>query len=680
MSADGSFARSGALSRAISLAIVLALFLAACGGSGESASNEGSPDPTVAGATEERDEDSQASDGDTADGVTGEIAEAAADATSATEDGSDQNRIDAENDDQADEVTATGDAASSSTVPGNRADRSDFESADRSIPGAGPLASGQSAQPPVTIEPPKATPSTVPVVTTGCDGAGFGDGTTRIGVLVPDYLALIDTGFVPRVTPVEYRARYLASTFGANMRNDTAFPGSPFALPCGELELVVETYDPLDPATQRDACIALADGPGVLVVLSELEDRRGEGLSCLIEEAGIPVITAGSVTTDDLAAADGQLVSLRPPVDLLAGSAVQAFSDLALLDGQVVGVLGGDDDVSGAATDAVLAELAELDVDVVSAIVPSGTGVTDVWAEVPEVVDQFLAEEVTVVISMFDAVVNNALWDRMINENVVWQFLLVDATGVAEHDKVTRLPDEFNGLVFTSLNSHKEADRSDPASVECISDYAMAVSLLEADPDASGMLGDGPAFELPADVIASESTTTTTTTSTVPVEPGDTGETGETASADGNVDAGPLEDGDDGIETALREQLGEDRPPGPACALVTTAVRAVLAAGDDLNTATFVAALHQLGPTNLFIEGSGSLGPDKNYLADFGQVLRFERYVEPITVELAAPCDSPDNCWREIDDPSARKRPLVGSPDSDQVAEETDETDETDEN
>lgn len=642
MSADGSSARFGALFRAISLAIVLALFLAACGGSGESASNEASPDPTVAGATEARDEESEASNGATSDGVTADIAEAAADATGATEDGSDQDPEDATNDDQADDADATSadDAASSSTVP-------------------------------VTIEPPKATPSTVPAATTGCDGAGFGNGTTRIGVLVPDYLALIDTGFVPRVTPVEYRARYLASTLGANIRNDTAFPGSPFALPCGELELVVETYDPLDPATQRDACIALAEGPGVLVVLSELEDRRGEGLSCLIEEAGIPVISAGSVTSDDLAAADGQLLSLRPPVDLLAGSAVQAFSDLGLLDGQVVGVLGGDDDVSAAATDAVLAELAELDIDVVSAIVPSGTGVTDVWAEVPEVVDQFLADDVTVVISMFDAVVNNALWDRMINENVVWQFLLVDATGVAEHDKVTRLPDEFNGLVFTSLNSHKEADRSDPASIECISDYAMAVSLLEADPDASGMLAGGPAFELPADVTAGGSTTTTTT-STVPVEPGDTGDTGDTgepASDDENVDAGPLEDGDDGIETALREQLGEDRPPGPACALVTTAVRAILAAGDDLNTATFVAALHQLGPTDLFIEGSGSLGPDKNYLADFGQVLRFERYVEPISVELAAPCDSPDNCWREVEDPSAGKRPLVDPPAS---AEPTD--------
>ncbi len=37
------------------------------------------------------------------------------------------------------------------TVSGNRADRSDFESANRSIPGAGPLASGQSAQPPGTV-------------------------------------------------------------------------------------------------------------------------------------------------------------------------------------------------------------------------------------------------------------------------------------------------------------------------------------------------------------------------------------------------------------------------------------------------------------------------------------------------------------------------------------------------
>ena len=617
-----------------SLLVAFLLILAACGG--------GEPEPSATGAT-----------------VAGAVEERADEASSGADDSADDSADDGADDSadgSGDGVTAgIAEAAADAFATDDKADdRSDSSNNE-------PNSGSASDTVPVTIEPPKEVPNTVPPATTGCEGAGFGESngevTTRIGVLVPDYSALIDTGFVPRVTPTEYRARYLASTFGANVRNNTSFPGSPFALPCGELELVTATYDPIDPATQRDACLALAEGPGVLVVLSELEDRRGEGLSCLLDEAGIPVVTAGSVTSDDLDDAAGKLVSLRPPVDLLGAGAVRTFDAMQLFEGQTVAVIGGDDPVAAATSQSVLAELDGLGVEAVSAILPSAKGVTDVWAEIPEMVEDFAADEVTVVISTFDAVVTNAIWDRMIKQEVSWQFLLVDATSVGEHDKVTRLPDEFNGLLYTSLESEKEADRTDPASVECIADYAAVVALLEDNPEGTGLTGDVPAFELPSSALPESPTTTV-----------DAAAEGDDAVADGDADAaasdeaateGPLEDSDDGIETSLREVLGEDRPPGPACALTSLAVQAILSAGDDLNAETFGEAVRTLGPLDLFIEGTGALAEDKFYLADFAHVLRFEQYIEPISEELAAPCDSPDNCWRQIDDPAAAIGPLL---------------------
>ena len=649
--------------RALSVTVILLLLLSACGAAQNSAPADLAPDATVAGRVEEAPDDELDDDVDT---VPSNGDEAGSEAVVA-------------DDDEGVEGVEPQDGEGDLDDQGDQDDQGDEgldPDDDTNDPG------GVS----VSLEPAKAVPNTVPVATSGCEGVGFGEAsgemTTRVGVLVPDYRPLIETGFVPRVTPIEYRARYLASTFGANMRNAEAFPGSPFELPCGELELVVETYDPLDPATQRDACIALADGPGVIAVLSELEDRRGEGLSCLTEEAGIPVLTAGSVTTDDLRAGAGRLLSIRPPVDLLGTRSASLFHELGLLDGQRVAVVGGDGLVSDAAAQAVIDELNDLAISPVVVTLPDSRGITDVWAEIPQVAENLAFEEVTVVISVFDAVVNNALWDRMIEQNVSWQFLLVDAMGSAEHDKVTRLPDEFGGLVATSLESEKEADRSDPASLECIADYAAVVSLLEGDPNASGLMGAAPAFELPSDIDVPEDPEAATTTTLDPVvEEVVTDPEAETDNAspselgEGDVeDPADAEDADDGIETAVRELLGEDRPPGPACALVSTLVRAILAADSDLNATSLVEALHNLGPTELFIEGTGSLTDDKNYIADFVQVLQFTRYEEPISEELAAPCDSPDNCWRSIDNPLAGLTPLVaatpsGSADS-QAAED----------
>lgn len=611
--------------------LVVVLVMSACSSTNRLSAGDpeiigsASPDASVAGVVETLEDQQQ--DGALAADSTGDVPESSSSAAETVAADS--------------PPTTTTTAVAAAETEASESDAADESAADSPV---------------VTIEPPRDVPDAAPTPATGCVGAGIGSSgerlTTRVGVLVPDYRPLINTGFVPRVTPAEYQSRYLASSLGANLRSQAAVAGSSTALPCGDIELVVETYDPIDPRTQREACIALAEDPGVLVVVTELEDRRGEALSCLLDEAGIPVVTAGGVTSDDLEEANGRLISLRPPVDLLGTSAVRSFANLGLLADQKIAVVGGDGIVAAAASQAVLDELANLGFDeVLSVTLPDSEGVTEAWSAIPDKVAEMVDDEVTVVISVFDPLINNALWDRMTDQNARWQWLLVDAQGSGEHDKVSRLPDEFSGLLVTSLESSKDAVRDDPASRECIDDYALLVSSLETNPAEDGLVaGDpaSPAFVLPAGAAD---------------EAGGSAVAPQTSIApDGeivDVDDALTENADDNIETALREVFGEERPPGPACALMTVVIKAIMAAGSDLNSESIVDAFTQTGPLDLFIEGTGSLTSTKHYVADFVHVLGFVRFEKPISEELVAPCDSPDNCWRQVTDDAARLRLLT---------------------
>ncbi len=510
--------------------------------------------------------------------------------------------------------------------------------------------SPDSTEPPVTIEPPVATAAPVPVPDAGCGGAGVDEagGFTRVGVLVPDFEALGSTGFVPRVTPAEYQNRYWATFLAANKRAESAFAGSPGSLPCGPIELEVVAYDPLDPSSQRDACIELTDDDGVVVVLAEIDDHRGEALDCLLNEADIPVIVAGGVSSADLERHDGQLISMRPPVDLLGSAAAAAYGDLGLLDGVTVAVLAGDQPGSIAAADAVVSTITEQGLPEPLVItLPTEAGITQAWSEVPAAAEAMIDAGTTVVISVFDAVINNALWDEMVDREASWEWLLVDASGIGEHDKVSRLPDQFAGLVLTSQQSQKEADRSSPTSLQCIADYDALLVDLGVDVGSDAPAANEPPVTAAPDTTVPPATVAPDSAPSTFLLPGD--------------DEESEEDGGDGIETAARELLGEDRPPGPACAIATVALQAIASSGDQLTTQTLQAALAGLGQIDTFIEGAGSLSASKHYVSDFVQVLRFERYLRPISEELAAPCGSPENCWRTLDLEGAVVRPVVPS-------------------
>lgn len=492
----------------------------------------------------------------------------------------------------------------------------------------------------VTIEPPPNTAAPIALPEQGCDGAGFGrqaSSATRIGVLVPDYRDLIETGFIPRVTPAEYRNRYLATIEGVNGRSLLSNGDSSAALPCGELELVFATYDPIDPDTQRDACLELTSGDGVLVVVAEVVDRRGEAIECLLSEAGVPVVVAGPVTAAELNDGQGRLVSLRAPAELIGRNAVARYAELIDLEAANIAIVGGEGKTTAAATNAIVDELESLGLTPVSVIrLPDDVGTTEVWAEIPRVADGLVAAETTVVISVFDALVNNALWDQMLDSEASWAWLLVDISGVGEHDRVTRLPDEFTGLLVTSLTSQVNASRQDEASGQCISDYA---SLIDDQQPA-----------VPADL----SSTTTIISEPLPT----TSEVGVDASEEPKPDESD-EETEDGLEVSSRELLGEERPPGPSCALLSVVVAAISEAGVDLNSETLVDGLADIGPIELFIEGTGSLTADKHYVADFTQVLSFVKYVAPVSDELVAPCGSPDNCWRSIEEQAGGLLPIL---------------------
>ncbi|MEE9415997.1 MAG: hypothetical protein V3V01_11985, partial [Acidimicrobiales bacterium] len=167
--------------------------------------------------------------------------------------------------------------------------------------------------------------------------------------------------------------------------------------------------------------------------------------------------------------------------------------------------------------------------------------------------------------------------------------------------------------------------RQDEASQQCIADYASLVDRLQP----VAPVDVNPATTIAVTTLAPQ--TTLASDSAIELED----ETDEIS--------------DDGLEVSSRELLGEQRPPGPACALLSVVLAAIAEAGEELNTDTFVEGLAALGPIDLFIEGSGSLTADKHYVADFSQVLSFVRYVAPVSEELLAPCGSPDNCWRSID-------------------------------
>lgn len=166
-----------------------------------------------------------------------------------------------------------------------------------------------------------AGPSAGPVAAAGaCDAAqkpgirGVTDTTVKIGFAVPDLgvlAALVDVGDIQGYT------RSLIAALEAEGR----FPV------CGRnIEPVFRTYNVLDPAESRSACVGFADQDKVFAVMALFAFSAAD---CVAREKGLFMFDAGQALTEPMYAATPLLFAAQPPIE----RQLRAYSSWVVQDG-----------------------------------------------------------------------------------------------------------------------------------------------------------------------------------------------------------------------------------------------------------------------------------------------------------------------------------------------------------
>lgn len=191
--------------------------------------------------------------------------------------------------------------------------------------GAAPAGADPSAGDPDAAAGSGGEPGASPAPAAGpCDAArgpgvqGVTDTTVKIGFAVPDLgvlAALVDVGDIEQYT------RSLIAALEAEGR----FPV------CGrEIQPVFRTYNVLDPAESRSACVGFADQDEVFAVMALFAFTAAE---CVAREKGLFMFDAGQALTEPMYAATPLLFAAQPPIE----RQLRAYSSWVVQDGVAPG-------------------------------------------------------------------------------------------------------------------------------------------------------------------------------------------------------------------------------------------------------------------------------------------------------------------------------------------------------
>ncbi|NNE75334.1 MAG: hypothetical protein HKN26_16835, partial [Acidimicrobiales bacterium] len=256
-----------------------------------------------------------------------------------------------------------------------------------------------------------------------------------VGVLVPDFEDVRDSGLVPNLTVAQYADRWRAEAAQLNGAEELAHP----------LDIIPISWDPLTPESAEQAC-QQAEELEVFVVATAANFPEHQ-YRCFTD-AGRPVVTANAVSETRFDLSRGLLFSVQPPREQLARSGARRLADEGLLNG-TLGVIGNDQSGDKAAAETVASSLRGLGYTVELELVPTTEGIVAVRQTAGDIIDRLDAADVGTIVFASNSTVAGELAPYLAQAG--WPVHAIDVDGLVDPYAAERLGAPWEGtLVVTA--------------------------------------------------------------------------------------------------------------------------------------------------------------------------------------------------------------------------------------